>query len=206
MVVGVHQGWWRGPLADVSSPSAAKAAQASEAVAESAGVDGNSLGTEFVAHGSRCGGSDGGALGVGGEDGSWQGDNHGGRLDEDTRVLALQGTGLVAAVGQRGGSAGAAGVVAGHVCGVEEPWKGREAVEQAQGCGGARSGVAGGRGSGEAGVGLWGAWRWGGVRAAEAGGRACWKRGARRGRRRRGIGLRLTLLSAEGGEGVRRSV
>lgn len=106
---------------------------------------------------------------MGGEDGSWQGDQHGGRLDEDAGVLALQGTGLVAAVGQRGGSAGAAGVVAGHVCGVEGPWKGREAVEQAQGRGGARSGVAGGRGSGEAGVGLWGAWRWGGVRAAEAG-------------------------------------
>uniref|UniRef100_A0A8B9T9Q0 Keratin n=2 Tax=Anas platyrhynchos TaxID=8839 RepID=A0A8B9T9Q0_ANAPL len=57
------------------------------------------------------------------EDGSWQGDHHGGRLDGDVGVLALPDTGLVAAVSQRGGSAGAADVVAGHVCGVEGAWK-----------------------------------------------------------------------------------
>ena len=54
-----------------------------------------------------------------------------------------------------------------------------------------------GEGEGRAGVGLWGAWRWGGNRAAEAGDRACWKREARRWRRRRGRGFRLTLLTAE---------
>ena len=50
-----------------------------------------------------------------------QGDHHRGRVDDDTRVLALQGTGLVAAVGQRGGSAGSVEVVAGHGCGVGGP-------------------------------------------------------------------------------------
>ena len=122
-VGGWCQGWWRGPLAGVAASCAAEAAQASEAVAEATGGDGHSLGAELVAHGSRCGGSDGGVLGEGGEDGSWEGDDHGGRLDDDTGVLALPDTGLVAAVSQRGGSAGAAGVVAGHVCGVEGPWK-----------------------------------------------------------------------------------
>lgn len=122
-VGGWCQGWWRGPLAGVAASCAAEAAQASEAVAEATGGDGHSLGAEDVAHGSRCGGSDGGVLGEGGEDGSWEGDDHGGRLDDDAGVLALPDTGLVAAVSQRGGSAGAAGVVAGHVCGVEGPWK-----------------------------------------------------------------------------------
>ena len=54
-----------------------------------------------------------------------------------------------------------------------------------------------GEGVGRAGVGLWGAWRWGGVRAAEAGDGACWKREARRWRRRRGRGFKLTLLTLE---------
>ena len=126
-VGGWCQGWWGGPLAGVAASSATEAAQASQAVAvakaKAAGGDGHSLGAEGAAHGSRGGGSDGGALGEGAEDGSWQGDHHGGRLDDDTGVLALPDTGLVAAVSQRGGSAGAAEIVAGHVCGVEGPWK-----------------------------------------------------------------------------------
>ena len=119
------QGWRGGPLAGVAASSATEAAQASQAVAvaKAAGGDGHSLGAEGAAHGSRGGGSDGGALGEGAEDGSWQGDHHGGRLDDDAGVLALPDTGLVAAVSQRGGSAGAAEIVAGHVCGVEGPWK-----------------------------------------------------------------------------------
>ena len=45
---------------------------------------------------------------------------------------------------------------------------------------GVRGGVCEeGEGVGRRGVGLWGAWRWGGVRAGEAGGRACWKSWAR---------------------------
>lgn len=63
--------------------------------------------------------------GEGAEDGSRQGDHHGGRLDDDLGVLALPDTGLVAAVSQRGGSTGAAEVIAGHGCGVEGPWKRR---------------------------------------------------------------------------------
>ncbi|POI21112.1 hypothetical protein CIB84_015141, partial [Bambusicola thoracicus] len=51
-----------------------------------------------------------GVLGEGAEDGSRQGDHHGGRLDDHLGVLALPDTGLVAAVSQRGGSAGAAEV------------------------------------------------------------------------------------------------
>ena len=47
------------------------------------------------------------------------------------------------------------------------------------------------------GVGLRGAWRWGGVGAAESGGSACWKRRGVWGRRRRGRGFRLTLLTVE---------
>ena len=56
-------------------------------------------------------------------------------------------------------------------------------------------------GEGRPGVGLWGAWRWGGNRAAEAGDRAWWKREARRWRRRRGRGFRLTLTAEEKASG-----
>ncbi|KAI1243683.1 hypothetical protein IHE44_0001326 [Lamprotornis superbus] len=119
-----------GHLAGVAAPSAI-AAQASQSIAKSTAIakatkstrDGLSLHTEFSAHCSRGGGSNSGVLGEGGHDGSRQGDQHRGRVDDDAGVLALQGTGLVAAVGQRGGSAGLADVVAGHRCGVEDPWK-----------------------------------------------------------------------------------
>ncbi|KAI1243682.1 hypothetical protein IHE44_0001325 [Lamprotornis superbus] len=139
-VVARTPSWWcqrvvQVSLAVVATPSAI-AAQATQPIAKSTAIakatkstkssrDGLSLHTEFSAHGSRGGGSDNGALGEGGHDGSRQGDQHRGRVDDDARVLALQGTGLVAAVGQRGGSAGLAEVVAGHGCGVESPWKRR---------------------------------------------------------------------------------
>ena len=54
-----------------------------------------------------------------------------------------------------------------------------------------------GEGVGRSVVGVWGAWRWGGVTGAEAGGRACWEGRGRWVRRRRGRGFWLTLLSAE---------
>ena len=69
-------------------------------------------------------------MGEGGEDGSGQGDEQGGRLDDNVGVLAVPDTGLVAAVSQRGGSAGAAEVVAGHVCVVEGALEERAAGEQ----------------------------------------------------------------------------
>ncbi|KAI1243681.1 hypothetical protein IHE44_0001324 [Lamprotornis superbus] len=104
-VVAGHGVVWRVPgrEGDVATPSAV-AAQASQAIAKAkakATRDGLSLGTEFATNGSRGGGSDNGALGEGGHDGSRQGDQHRGRVDDDAGVLALQGTGLVAAVGQR---------------------------------------------------------------------------------------------------------
>ncbi|KFU84367.1 hypothetical protein M959_12886, partial [Chaetura pelagica] len=65
-------------------------------------VDGNSILTQDVAHSSRGGGSHGGVLGEGAEDGSRQGHHHRRGLDHHPGVLALPDTGLVAAVGQRG--------------------------------------------------------------------------------------------------------
>ncbi len=112
------------PLAGVAGSCAAEAAQASKAVAVASGSggDGHSLVAEEVAHGSRCGGSHGGVLWEGAEDGSGQGHHHGGGLDDNGGVLAAPDTGLIAAVGQRGGatvSQWQAAVVAGHVSGLE---------------------------------------------------------------------------------------
>ncbi|KFU98665.1 hypothetical protein N340_10489, partial [Tauraco erythrolophus] len=64
--------------------------------------DGHSLRAEDAANSSRGGGSHGGALWEGAEDGAGQGHHHGGGLDEDSGVLALPDTGLIAAVGQWG--------------------------------------------------------------------------------------------------------
>ncbi|KAI1243685.1 hypothetical protein IHE44_0001328 [Lamprotornis superbus] len=96
--------------AQTSQPIAKSTAIAKATKATKSTRDGLSLHTEFSAHGSRGGGSDSSALGEGGHDGSRQGDQHRGRLDNNAGVLALQGTGLVAAVGQWGGSAGSADV------------------------------------------------------------------------------------------------
>ncbi|KFQ22445.1 hypothetical protein N332_05362, partial [Mesitornis unicolor] len=65
-------------------------------------VDGHSLRAEDAANSSGGGGSHGGVLWEGAEDGSGQGHHHRGGLDEDVGVLALPDTGLIAAVGQRG--------------------------------------------------------------------------------------------------------
>ncbi|KFP86967.1 hypothetical protein N311_01701, partial [Apaloderma vittatum] len=64
--------------------------------------DGHSLGAEDAANGSRGGVAHSGVLWEGAEDGSGQGHHHGGGLDDDSGVLALLDTGLIAAVGQRG--------------------------------------------------------------------------------------------------------
>ena len=72
---------------------------------------------------------------------------------------------------------------------------GREGVDKAGGCGGARRGVVGGGGSGEGWCGAVGrVWQRAGIRAAEAVVLGCWNR---QHQRRRGRGLRLTLLSVE---------
>ena len=61
-----------------------------------------------TANGSRGGGSHCGILWEGDEDGSAQ-DNHPGRgLKDNSGVLALPDTGLLAAVGQQGGATGLA--------------------------------------------------------------------------------------------------
>ena len=110
-----------GPLAGEAPPAAVAAAQAGEAKAP--GGDGHSLRAEDAANGSRGGGSHGGVLREGAEDGAGQGHHHGRGLDEDVGVLALLDTGLIAAVGQRGRATGSAWqarqalVVAGHVSG-----------------------------------------------------------------------------------------
>ncbi|KFQ39841.1 hypothetical protein N332_13543, partial [Mesitornis unicolor] len=65
-------------------------------------VDGHSILTQDAANSSGGGGSNGGVLGEGAEDGSGQGDHHGRGLDDHAGVLALPDTGLVAAVGQWG--------------------------------------------------------------------------------------------------------
>ncbi|KFV16367.1 hypothetical protein N339_00599, partial [Pterocles gutturalis] len=66
------------------------------------GGDGHSLRAEDAANSSGGGGSHSGVLWEGAEDGSRQGHHSGGGLDEDMGVLALQDTGLIAAVGQWG--------------------------------------------------------------------------------------------------------
>ncbi|KFO69269.1 hypothetical protein N303_13764, partial [Cuculus canorus] len=65
-------------------------------------VDGHSRITEDAANSSTGGVSHGGVLWEGAEDGSGQGHHHRGGLDDNSGVLALQGTGLIAAVGQWG--------------------------------------------------------------------------------------------------------
>ncbi|KFQ25446.1 hypothetical protein N332_02494, partial [Mesitornis unicolor] len=98
------QGWRQWLLAGVAAPSAPAVAVAvarAIAKAKATGGDGHSLGAEVVTNSSGCGGSDSGVLGEGAEDGSWQGDQHSRRLDDDAGVLTLPDTGLVAAVSQR---------------------------------------------------------------------------------------------------------
>ena len=116
---GLSPGPWPAALAGEASPATEAAAEAGEAKASRG--DGHTLRAEDAANGSGGGGSDGGVLREGAEDGSGQGHHHGRGLDDDVGVLALPDAGLVAAVGQRGGAAGPtlqawhALVVAGHV-------------------------------------------------------------------------------------------
>ena len=84
--------------------------------------DGHSLTAEDAANSSGGGGSDGGVLWEGAEDGSGQGHHHGRGLNDDGGVLALPDTGLIAAAGQRSRATGLAWlalVTAGHVSGME---------------------------------------------------------------------------------------
>ncbi len=85
-------------------------------------VDGHSVMAEDVANSSGGGGAHNGVLWEGAEDGAGQGHPHGRGLDDNGGVLAAPDTGLIAAVGQRGGatvSQWQAAVVAGHVSGLE---------------------------------------------------------------------------------------
>ncbi|KFZ66373.1 hypothetical protein N321_14226, partial [Antrostomus carolinensis] len=91
----------------VEPSAAALACSAAVAVGDTGevtapGVDGDSVTAEDAANGSRGGGAHNGGLWEGAEDGSRQGHHHGGGLNNDSGVLALPDTGLVAAVGQRG--------------------------------------------------------------------------------------------------------
>jgi len=83
--------------------------------------DGHSLRAEGAAHSSRGGGSYSSVLGEGAEDGSWQGHHHWRWLDDVGGLLALLGTGLIAAVGQWCWAAGGGNtqVIGGHVCRME---------------------------------------------------------------------------------------
>ncbi|KFW76716.1 hypothetical protein N305_09776, partial [Manacus vitellinus] len=84
------------------APTKAVATKATKAKAP--GVDGHPGLAEDAAHGGRGGGSHGGVLGEGAQDGPGQGHHHGRGFDDHPGVLALPHTGLVAAVGQRGGA------------------------------------------------------------------------------------------------------
>ncbi|KFP03202.1 hypothetical protein N300_06770, partial [Calypte anna] len=83
------------PLAGEASIDTVVAGNAEEAKAP--GVDGHSITAEDAANGSGGGGAHGGVLREGAEDGSGQGHHHGGGLDDDSGVLALPDTGLIAA-------------------------------------------------------------------------------------------------------------
>ena len=113
------------------APSATVAAAEARQVKAPRG-DGHTLRAEDAANSSGGGGSDGGVLWEGAEDGSGQGHHHGRGLDEDVGVLALPDAGLVAAVGQRGRATGPALqawqalVVAGHVLCLERHLSGEK--------------------------------------------------------------------------------
>ena len=107
-------------LARAASAATVAAADAGEVTAP--GGDGHSITAEDAANSSGGGGAHNGVLREGAEDGAGQGHHHRRGLDDDSGVLALPDTGLVAAVGQRGRATGLAGlalVVAGHVLGTE---------------------------------------------------------------------------------------
>ena len=109
------------------APLAGGAPSATVAVGNSGEVkaprgDGHTLRAEDAANSSGGGGSDGGVLWEGAEDGSGQGHHHGRGLDDNGGVLALPDTGLIAAAGQRSWATGLAWhalVTAGHVSGME---------------------------------------------------------------------------------------
>ena len=119
------------------APSATVAAGNAREV-KAPGGDGHSLRAEDAANSSGGGGAHNGVLWEGAEDGAGQGHHHGRGLDDDSGVLALPDTGLIAAVGQRGRAAGLAGlalVVAGHVldAGGAPGREGREEAEHKRG-------------------------------------------------------------------------
>ena len=100
------------------APSAAAVAAGDTGEVTAPRGDGDSVTAEDAANGSGGGGAHNGVLREGAEDGARQGHHHGRGLDDDSGVLALPDTGLVAAAGQRGRATGLAGlalVVAGHV-------------------------------------------------------------------------------------------
>ncbi|KFV96406.1 hypothetical protein N326_04101, partial [Eurypyga helias] len=64
--------------------------------------DGHPITAEDAANSSGGGGAQNGVLWEGAEDGPGQCHHHRGRLDDNSGVLALPDTGLIAAIGQRG--------------------------------------------------------------------------------------------------------
>ncbi|KFW94325.1 hypothetical protein N336_02708, partial [Phalacrocorax carbo] len=75
------------------TPSAATVAVRNAGEVQAPGGDGDSLRAEDAANSSGGGGSHGGALWEGAEDGAGQGHHHGRGLDDDSGVLALPDTG-----------------------------------------------------------------------------------------------------------------
>ncbi|KFV69578.1 hypothetical protein N307_14315, partial [Dryobates pubescens] len=91
-------GPWAAALAGQAAPAQGREAREAKAP----GADGHPLRAEDAANGSGGGGAHGGALWEGAEDGAGQGHQHSRRLNDNSGVLALPDTGLIAAVGQRG--------------------------------------------------------------------------------------------------------
>lgn len=103
------------------APSATVAAAKARQVKAPRG-DGHALRAEDAANSSGGGGSHNSVLWEGAEDGSGQSHHHGRGLDDDTGVLALPDTGLIAAAGQGSRATGPAWhtlAVTGHVLGLE---------------------------------------------------------------------------------------
>ena len=123
------------PLSE-EAPSATVAAGNAREVTAPRG-DGHSITAEDAANSSGGGGAHNGVLREGAEDGAGQGHHHRRGLDDDSGVLALPDTGLIAAVGQRGRATGLAGlalVVAGHVSkGGGAPGREKQGASRAQG-------------------------------------------------------------------------
>ncbi|KFQ08833.1 hypothetical protein N330_02641, partial [Leptosomus discolor] len=90
--------------AALAGPTSVATVAAGDAGEVTAAVDGHPVRAEDAANSSGGGGAHGGVLWEGAEDGARQGHHHRGGLDDNSGVLALPDTALVATVGQRGGA------------------------------------------------------------------------------------------------------